>query len=222
VASRSRERLDRLLSCIRATSPDLLILLGDVKHNLPVTSRQEYRELPGFLAEVRKEVPLRVVPGNHDTGIARFLGDEELLGPAGAVIDGTGYLHGHTLPSPSLLGRLIITGHHHPLVSVRDEVGLALRAPAYLVAALDGGALRGRPRGRRAGSSPAGAEAGTGPGTTRALFVPAFNECAGFDVTSIVRRPFSPVSRAIVPESAEVFLTDGTYLGPVAMLEDSV
>jgi hypothetical protein len=216
LASRTGERLERLLGCLKKTRPDLLVLLGDVKHNLPKTTRQEYVELPAFLSAIRAAVPFRILPGNHDTGIARFLQEGELLAKDGAVIDGVGYIHGHTIPSPALAGRLIITGHHHPLVSVHDGVGCALRAPAYLLAGLDTGALfpekKERPK-KIHKSRP-------GRYVTRMLCMPSFNECAGFDVVRIVRHPFSPISRAIRAESAEVFLTDGTYLGPVASLEE--
>jgi len=118
IPSQGRRRIDRALACVREASPDLLVLLGDVKHSIPITTRQEYRELPDALDAFRKLVPVRVVPGNHDGGIERFLGDGELLPAKGAVIDGVGYLHGHTAPSAALLGRLILPGHLHPVVSV--------------------------------------------------------------------------------------------------------
>jgi putative SbcD/Mre11-related phosphoesterase len=216
VASRTEDRLLRLISCIESADPDRLVLLGDVKHNLPKTTRQEFFEIPGFLASIRKIVPFNVVPGNHDTGIARFLKEGELLGKNGAILDGFGYLHGHTVPAPGLAGHLIITGHHHPLVAIRDEVGCALRAPAYLLASLDASRLFHNKGDRRRGIQ----KPGNDRGQTQALFMPAFNECAGFDVVSIVHHPFSPISRAIAAGSAEVFLTDGTCIGPVSTLEE--
>jgi len=217
IASRSGERLDRLLACIAAADPDRIVLLGDVKHNLPVTTRQEYRELPGLLAALRKAAPLFIVPGNHDTGIARFLQDGEILPAGGAVIDGTGYIHGHTVPVPDLAGHLILAGHHHPLVAIRDEVGCALRAPAYLLAGLDSAKLFSRAR--KLGDSDGNRQV-AGGGETRVLFMPSFNEYAGFDVTRILNHPFSPISRAVLRETAEVFLTDGTCLGNARILEE--
>ncbi|HOX35371.1 MAG TPA: metallophosphoesterase [Methanoregulaceae archaeon] len=218
IPSRSAERLDRLLSCIAAAEPDRVVLLGDVKHNLPVTTRQEYRELPGLLDALRRTVPLLVVPGNHDTGIARFLEPNELLPAEGAVIDDTGYFHGHTIPAPGLFGRLILAGHHHPLVSIRDEVGCSLRAPAYLLAGIDTAKLAVREK-KHAKGGAGGVQEDDG---TRVLFMPSFNEYAGFDVTRILDHPFSPISRALRRETAEVFLTDGTCLGNARMLEGPV
>ncbi len=205
-SSRSHDRMARLLDCIRNASPDCLLLLGDVKHNVPITTRQEWRELPRVLSEIRNLVPFRVVPGNHDSGIDRFLEPEELLPSDGTIIDGIGYMHGHTSPSPCLDGHLIVAGHHHPLVSLQDEVGCSLRAPAYLFAEIDTKCL--------------GKEHQSGEAVgTRALFMPAFNELSGYDIRKIVKDPFSPLSRCIVRESAEVILTDGTFVGPVGLLE---
>jgi metallophosphoesterase superfamily enzyme len=200
--SRSADRQERAVASIRREHPDLVLLLGDVKHNVPITSRQEYWELPSILASFRQEASLQVIPGNHDSGIERFLKPGELLPKDGTIIDGTGYLHGHTSPSPALREHLIIAGHHHPYVSLRDEVGCSLRSSAYLLAGISGGCLW--------------------PGSTegaRALFVPAFNEFSGYDIRRIVDDPFSPLSRCIAPGSAEVILPDGTYLGPLDLLE---
>ncbi|MDD1682624.1 MAG: phosphoesterase, partial [Methanoregula sp.] len=47
--SRSRARMERLLSIVDRYDPDVLVLLGDVKHSIPSITRQEYYELPRIL-----------------------------------------------------------------------------------------------------------------------------------------------------------------------------
>ena len=205
VTSRSAARTDRVLACIEEAEPDLLLLLGDVKHNVPVTSRQEYRELPGILDAFRDRIPIAIMPGNHDGGIGRFLKPGELLPIDGAIIDGVGYLHGHTHPDPELFGHLIILGHHHPVVSLTDSVGCAARAqPAYLYSGVIASCL---PEGEQPESP------------TRLLFVPAFNEFAGgIDTGRLRKSGLGPLSRCIDEKTAEVFLADGTYVGSPATL----
>jgi hypothetical protein len=199
--SRSKDRLERLLAIVDRVDPDGLVLLGDVKHSIPTVTRQEYYELPRILDTLRSRVPLLVFPGNHDIGIERYLRPAEIRAKEGAVIDGVGYLHGHMYPSPSLAGHLMIIGHHHPLLSLRDEVGCALQSPAYLRAGVNTGAL-GMADMKETG------------GPTRVLFMPAFNEIAGYDILRIIRDPTSPLSRNILPEDTEIILADGTYIGP--------
>jgi metallophosphoesterase superfamily enzyme len=207
VPSNSATRRDRILACIEESDPDLLILLGDVKHGIPFTSRQEYAELPAILSSLRERVPIRVTPGNHDGGLQRFLKPGELLPSAGAVIDGIGYLHGHTRPDPDLLGKLMIIGHHHPVVHVYDEVGCSLRAhPAFLLAEIEPGCI----------------DRESSPDTdgSRVLFMPAFFELAGgMDVREVKASRLSPLSRCIREEGAEVFLHDGTYIDTLTALE---
>jgi len=204
--SRTNERRERLEACIRAASPDILVILGDLKHGVPFTTRQEHREIPQFIDLIRSLVPIRMVPGNHDVGIEHFFDPAELLPKEGAVIDGAGYVHGHMYPDPSLAGMLIIAGHHHPVVSLRDEVGCALRSPAYLFSPLDGDCL----------GFPAVAEGGS---ASRVIFIPAFNELTGYDIQRTLRDPFSPLSRCMRREEAEVLLADGTFIGPASALE---
>jgi hypothetical protein len=204
--SHSRERLDRLMQTMDATKPDRLILLGDVKHSIPSLTRQEWAEIPGILDAIRQRIPVLVFPGNHDIGIERFLLPGEIQPKEGAVVDGVAYLHGHTYPAPGLAGHLLVTGHHHPQVSLHDQVGCSLVAPAFLRAAVDAAALGLGLKGNA--------------GTARALFVPAFNEIAGYDIVRIAKDPFSPISRCIQQEDAEVILADGTLIGPLAMLLD--
>ena len=47
------------------------------------------------------------------------------------------------------------------------------------------------------------------------LLVPAFNEIAGYDIVKIARDPFSPISRCMKQDDAEIILADGTYIGPL-------
>ncbi len=204
--SRSADRLERLLKVIDRADADALVLLGDVKHSIPSLTRQEFYEMPGILRSIRDRIPLVLFPGNHDIGIERFVRKDELRPKEGAVIDGVGYLHGHMYPSAALSGHLMVVGHHHPLLSLRDDVGCALQAPAYLRAGLDMERL--------------GLQEPAGPGTpTRVLFVPSFNEIAGYDILQITKNPFSPLSRCMKQDEAEIILADGTYIGPLSTID---
>jgi metallophosphoesterase superfamily enzyme len=203
--SRSPDRLERLQKTIDEADPDRLVLLGDIKHSIPSLTRQEYHEMPGILEALRSRIPLVIFPGNHDIGIERFAKPGELQPRDGAVLDGVGYLHGHMYPAPHLYGNLLVIGHHHPFISLKDDVGCALQSPAYIRAVVDDGA-------------PGLAGIDRPPGSTRLLFMPAFNELAGYDILKIIKDPFSPLSRCLKPEETEIILADGTFLGPLSAI----
>ena len=202
--SRSALRLERLMEIIEESDPDYLVVLGDLKHMIPYVTRQEKAEMPQILRTIRRETEFRLAPGNHDTGLEHYLEKDELFPASGAVIDGTGYFHGHMIPDESLFGHLIVCGHHHPVVNLYDDVGCALRGtPGYLLAEVDTTAWTDvQPE------SP-----------TRVLLVPAFYELAGgMDVRLIPGSKVSPIAKAIRPETGEVFLKDGTYVAPFTEL----
>ena len=140
--SHSTERLDRLMKTIDATDPDRLILLGDVKHSIPSLTREEWSRDPGCPRYDPAPHPDPCLPGKprhrHRT-VPR--GGRDSSQRREQVIDGVAYLHGHTYPAPDLGGHLIVTGHHHPQVSLHDEVGCSLQSPAYLRATIDVKAL---------------------------------------------------------------------------------
>jgi putative SbcD/Mre11-related phosphoesterase len=205
IPSQTHKRFQRALACIDEARADLLLLLGDVKHNVPLTSRQEFREMPAIMEAFRARIPLKVAPGNHDGGLERFLQEGELLPRRGAAIDGVWYLHGHTYPDPACAGSLLVVGHHHPMVSLYDEVGCALHDRAYLLGAVDGACLHLDPS--REG--------------TRALFVPSFNELSGFDLLQLKNSSLGPLTKCMKLDDAEVYLTDGTFVGTVAAIESS-
>ena len=67
ITSRSDARAKRVISCIEETRPDLLLLLGDLKHNVPVTTRSR-RELPRILQSFRELVPIAVTRATMTAG----------------------------------------------------------------------------------------------------------------------------------------------------------
>ena len=201
--SRGPDRIARLVGLIKDTAPDIILMLGDIKHRVPGTSWQEFREIPALFSNIRKKTRIRVTPGNHDPGIEEFLRPDELLPKEGSIFEGIGVLHGHTKPDSCLAGHLMLAGHHHPVASLSDEVGIALRSPCYVLAELDDKIFQ----------IPEPSEE-----KTRILMIPAFNEFSGYNIEKTFRSPFSPLSRAVVKETAECLLADGTYAGDLLSL----
>lgn len=197
--TRGTDRIQRIIDLLEEADPDLLVILGDVKHRVPGTSWQEFRELPDLFSKLRRRVPFCVTPGNHDPGIEEFLKPQEYLKKEGSLLDQIGVLHGHTIPDPSLSGRLILCGHHHPVVSLHDQVGVALRTPCYILGEVDND-LFVNPK-----EDPLD--------NTRVLMVPSFNELTGYGIEKTFKAPFSPLSRSLIIETAECLLPDGSYAG---------
>jgi putative SbcD/Mre11-related phosphoesterase len=200
----------RITGLVERSGADRLILLGDIKHGIPAASWQEWREIPRLLGELARMVRVEIVPGNHD-------GDIEGMVPKGVILHSVrgvaigrtaGLWHGHAWPSPEVAGcRVIIMGHNHPAVEIRDMYGGRVVEPVWLKMRVNRSKLPEELRGGRCESL---------------IVMPAFGELVGGAPVnrSIPDELMGPILRsgAINLERAEVYLLDGTFLGRVGEL----
>jgi len=188
----------RVTALIEATSPRGLVVLGDLKHNIPGISRDEYRDIPPFIEALREMVEVTLVKGNHDGDIERLLPGVEVV----KTLELGGHLlaHGH-LRLDGLDYRGIIIAHNHPCVSFRDELGGVSRESAWLRARLKPPVLE---------------ELGL-KGGPEIVVMPAFNEILPETAVNAGTALLGPLFRAgmVDVENAEVVLLDGTHLGRV-------
>ena len=70
IPSQTRKILALLKGYLDMIMPDRLLILGDLKHNVPKTSWQEKREVPDFLRQLSAQVRVDIVSGNHDSNLA--------------------------------------------------------------------------------------------------------------------------------------------------------
>ncbi|QLH75381.1 MAG: metallophosphoesterase [Methanomassiliicoccales archaeon] len=108
---------------LNAPGHDTLMLIGDVKHMVPGSSRQEHREIPRFFRSLlRSYNSVEIVKGNHDTDIEDMLPDGVIVHPpSGCVLEGVGFVHGHTWPSVEVMySKVLIMAHNHPAVMFED------------------------------------------------------------------------------------------------------
>jgi metallophosphoesterase superfamily enzyme len=214
--SRMKDRLDRILGYIKAVTPDRIVLLGDVKHNVPQVSWQEKDEIPRFLETLAECAHVDIFPGNHDGGIeSLFNGQKDIKvhSARGAVLDGIGYFHGHTWPAPELLAAShVITAHNHPTVRFTDAFGYSIVEPAWVRTKFRAETLK-----ERFGSLDF--ENGKDWADSEVFIMPAFNElCGGVPFNESTQEDLlGPVfsSGGIELENAEVYLLDGTRLGQI-------
>lgn len=212
--SQMEVRLDRILGYIQANSPDRVILLGDLKHNVPQVSWQEKDEIPCFLEALAEHTHVDIFPGNHDGGIELLFNrqkDIRVHSVRGAVLDGIGYFHGHTWPAPELLAAShIIVAHNHPAIRFTDSFGYSIVELAWVRTRFNTDVMKERFGNLDFENSAQWADP--------ELFVmPAFNElCGGVPFNESTQKDLlGPVfsSGGIELEASEMYLLDGTRLG---------
>lgn len=205
---------ERLSSLIEDRNPDRLFLLGDIKHNIPITSWQEWETLPPFFSDLSEKVRVEVVPGNHDGDIEGLLSKGVILHKASGatVLNGKmGFFHGHAWPSPALLKTdAIVMGHNHPQIEIRDDIGARSTEPAWIRTSLNRENLPEKLRNEIEDKGP------------EIIVAPAFSELVGGGSINrnVPEKLLGPMfeSKAIDLERADIYLLDGTFLGKLENL----
>lgn len=215
IPSRMKRGLERILAYMEKVSPDRVILLGDVKHNVPQISWQERDEIPYFLSAICEHAAVDIFPGNHDGGIELLVpADRDItVHPArGSIIEEVAYFHGHTWPDPALLKtRHMITAHNHPTIRLTDSLGYATVEQSWIRTHLELQILQ---------KHFAGLELKKENGSwndPEVIIVPSFNElCGGIAFNESLHDDLlGPLfsSKGVDIDNAEAYLLDGTKLG---------
>jgi len=122
---------------LEVTDARLLVIVGDVKHHFERLGRREAKDVREFFNfAVQRFDRVILVRGNHDTfiySISKQFGvelcDKLWLGD-------TLLVHGHRELDPSDRPRVVVMGHEHPSIALRDSLGSLAKLPCFLVVPL--------------------------------------------------------------------------------------
>ncbi len=135
--------IDCILGPVRELSCRRVIILGDVKHEFGKPSADEWYSLKKLVNALRKSnCELEVVRGNHDNYIIYILRelsvrlhDPHLLlecNDGSSILLIHGHMESEVIYDESTNVRLVVMGHEHPSVAIKDEVGTKHRFKAFL------------------------------------------------------------------------------------------
>jgi len=120
----------RVEEIMRRYEPEKIIINGDFKHEFGKNLRQEWREVDEMLSFMVGKADVVIVRGNHDNFLKTIASrhgakmfEEYSLGNFKMV-------HGHRNVKRG--GKMLIIGHEHPSIEIRDEVGAVIKLPCYL------------------------------------------------------------------------------------------
>ncbi|MGM0509531.1 MAG: metallophosphoesterase [Thermoplasmatota archaeon] len=214
--SKTKEMIDSISQIIRENKARRLIINGDLKHNIPRGTWQEYKEIPEAIDEWLKIVEeVHIFKGNHDGGIERYLPSEVFVhDPSGAVIDGVGYFHGHAHPKEEVArSDKIIIAHTHPSVYFLDGLGRREKKPCWVKMRI----FRDNDEDRKLHEI----ENIGKKETQEVVIMPHFNELLGG--ISINKDGYiTPFLKKVSVVEEEVFLLDGTKLGELDKIDTDI
>ncbi len=205
IPSKTIELQERLIKLLKKTGAGTLIIAGDLKHNIPVSSFREERDIPELMYTLFDLLDkIHLTPGNHDGGIREFLPEMvKLHSSKGFTIGDYGIWHGHCWPSEGVMAsKTVLMAHVHPQAAFVDGVEARSAERCW---------VRGKWNKKKA------AERYSKVGK-KFVMLPAFNDlCGGSHINDNSQRKIGTVLRneLVDIQNAEMFLMDGTNLGKV-------
>ncbi len=111
-------------------SPSMVIFDGDVKHGFGLLNTSEWVHVRNLFREISDRFDVVVVRGNHDNYLGVILSRFNI-----PFVDRYDYgmytfIHGHTKPPD--LRDIVIIGHEHPSITLRDDVGVKYKFKCFL------------------------------------------------------------------------------------------
>ncbi len=203
IPSQTEKIASHLLDLCTQNEIEELVILGDVKHNVPLTSRQELYEIPSVFERVKKHVSeVHVTPGNHDGNLSMILPKWVTLHKSSGFDNkGVGFFHGQTWPGKDVMRcKHVVIAHEHPAVQFIETLGDIDYRQCWVKAKFNTETTQKY----YPDSKP------------ELIIVPAFNEfCGGTALNTTPYKFLSPVlkNNLVDMDRAEIYLLDGTFLG---------
>jgi putative SbcD/Mre11-related phosphoesterase len=209
VPSQTESIFQHILNLCSEYNAKHLIILGDIKHTIPGTSKQEWYELPEVFGKLNEVLEcINIIPGNHDGGLKNIFKKYDFnikLHPNnGCVLFGVGLFHGHTWPDKSVFDSdQVIFAHNHPHILFVDKLGGRASFPCWVRTKLNFNNARKRyPKLEKNGPE--------------IIIIPAFTDIgSGTPVNTPKPEFLGPVlkNKMIDMKNARIYLLDGTLLG---------
>ena len=193
------DMLNHFFEICEKYKPSEIVLLGDIKHNIPTSTYKERKDVRSFLEKIKELAKIHIVQGNHDGNISYLTPPEiKVYDSKGFTIENIGFVHGHSWPSDNVMNsEQVIMAHTHPTVLFEDRLGHKTFEPCWVKGFFKKELLL---------------EKYPGSENPKVLIMPAFNPlCGGIAVNR--EGIIGPMGKIVDLENSEVYLLEGTLLG---------
>lgn len=199
--SQTNNMKDHLIQLCEKYKPKEIILLGDIKHNIPLSTIQERKDVKNFLEVIQSYGIIHIIPGNHDGSIQKISPSEIIIHPSdGFVVENLGFVHGHRWPSEEIMQcDQIITAHTHPTIMLTDRLGHKNFEPCWIKGDFIDSKLK---------------EKYPESAFPKIFIMPAFSPLCG-GIAANQEGITGPIGKIMDVENAQIYLIDGTSLGKV-------
>jgi len=197
---------------IKLTEAKNLIILGDIKHEVPGISYREEREIPKLFNYLVEKIRVICCKGNHDTYLEEILPKEvRIYSSRGFKLGKYGFFHGHAWPSKKLMQcNYLFMSHTHPAIEFKDKLGHRSIEQVWVRGKLNEKLVKRKYKIKKCG------RLGT-------IILPAFNKLLGGVAlnSAIEKELIGPLlaNKFLDINNSKAYLLDGTYLGNIKLLK---
>ena len=118
-----KEIIEELDHVFKEVKPETIVLIGDIKHEFGIISKQEWFDTLEFLDYLLKKAKVVLLKGNHDTILGPIAKKKNLEVKDYYTAGDVFFCHGHKLMDDKIKkSKTIIIGHEHPAISIKDDV----------------------------------------------------------------------------------------------------
>ncbi len=198
----------RIFSLIKKTKAKELIILGDIKHQVPNISWQESKEIPAFLNSISRKVKVSIVKGNHDGDIEALVNKKiRIYNPKGFRIKDHAFCHGQAwFDEDCLKAKHLVIAHVHPAIEFWMR-GYRSVEHCWLKCSIWNKKIEKKYKKKA--------------NLEDCIIMPVFNPIiGGMPFNSRDFKPLGPILKNILNwGESEIYLLDGTFLGLLNRLD---
>ncbi len=135
IPSMRKDFVQRIKQLQKENKAKKLIILGDVKHTVPVATWDEKYEIPNFFKEISKFFnKIILIKGNHDGNIEKMVHEKNLEILPEFIFGDFVFTHGHRYPTEKgMQCKTLIMGHIHPTFKIKDKTKTKHNYPCWVM-----------------------------------------------------------------------------------------
>jgi putative SbcD/Mre11-related phosphoesterase len=201
ILDQSKKMIESIITICKEFKPKEIILLGDIKHNIPSSTIQERKDVKNFLELIKDIGKIHIILGNHDGNIKKLTPCEILIhSSSGFLIENIGFVHGHRWPTEDIMNcELLIFAHTHPTIMFTDRLGYKIFEPCWV----KGKFIKDRLKEKYPNAK-----------CNEVLIMPAYNPlCGGLSINQ--GGIMGPFGKMIDIKNSQIYLIDGSDIGLV-------
>ena len=111
---------DNIKKILKESEVKKIIINGDIKHEFSRINKQEWNDVYSLIEFLKEYCDVEIVIGNHDYIMKQMLDSKGYKTSYFVIVNDIIILHGDFIPAEATTKKIVIIGHEHPSVLLRE------------------------------------------------------------------------------------------------------